>query len=486
MKIDVPTLYDLFNKWEQKYPVDKWTLEEVHIWPILKVIIYFNLFRESKVKKLGYHKPTGPKQILRKIWKGLYAYYHLYFFKFKKSDYLFSGAPSHRVNWEGKQFNRYFDPIIDYLKLKGESPYLFEYSKIDLRTVYNSKRVINLIDLLPAFGIKNKSKRSYNHFDQLSNFSLFLKEVESETGIKGRFLEIAILKRVDSVLHWARLFEFLINKTQAKFTFGLCYYSNAMYGLNFASNKLGIRSFDMQHGLQGFLHPAYFFNKVPFKGFNVLPEYFWVWEYSSYKNINNWTYDSIHKTILGGNPWIEYINANKSLNMIKTVNKPMILYTLQPLKPMLPDYLIEVIKSTCEKYSWWLRLHPRMTKLEIAEIEKILYKNNIQEHINIKQASNSPLPFLLNNCQLHISGSSGSIAEAAMMQTPSLIIDELGVNSFKDLIESKEAVACLTKDPVEIIEIIENILNNPEMQIGNQAQGPTGYKTIIDEYIKKT
>ena len=68
-----------------------------------------------------------------------------------------------------------------------------------------------------------------------------------------------------------------------------------------------------------------------------------------------------------------------------------------------------------------------------------------------------PLPLLLNNCQLHISKSSGSIVQAALMNRYSLIIDELGVNSYRDLINEGIAFPCLTENPNIFLGIMDDV-----------------------------
>ena len=266
---------------------------------------------------------------------------------------------------------------------------------------------------------------------------------------------------------------------------GVCYDSGAIFGMNLAAKKLGVVSIDMQHGGQGDFHFAYHFNKTPAEGYNILPDKFWVWDNLSFEHIDKWTENKNHFPVLGGNPWIEFLRDDFEGQNIYHENKPMILFTLQPLNPIIDDYFLEVISLTCQKYNWWLRLHPRMTKDEVTCLNLKLVEFKIKGFVNIEDASNEPLPLLLKECNLHVSKYSGSIAEAALMQIPSLVTDEIGVKSFEDLIESKKAVACLTENPAEIIDLIEIILNNSEIQIENQAKVPTGYKMIIDEFIKK-
>jgi len=485
MKIDTSTFGELANKWEEKYPVDLWMIEGIHIWPVLKRIIYFTIFRDSKNNHLepGKFKLENVGRNIKKKLRFFHAYYHLFFLDLKKTNFLFSGGSSYRVNWEEKRFNRFFDPMLDYIESKGEVSYLLEYNKIDIKTVYKSQRVIDLIDFLPFFNSNKKIEGEYNLLEDLKDFNLFLNEVEDKTGVESHFLKSNLLKQINTIINWANLFSFFIKKADAKYTIGLCYYSNAMYGMNFASNKLGIKSIDMQHGLQGYLHPAYHFKKVPSSGYNILPKDFWVWETSSFQNINNWTHNSVHKAILGGNPWIDYFQSNKGLNDIRNEEFPMILFTLQLGKSILPDYFLDVIKATCKNYNWWFRYHPRTSQKEKEEIELKLNSLRLLDRVNIKDANNLPLPVLLNNCQLNISKNSGSIAEAAMMQRHSLIIDELGIRSYKDLIDRGLAEGCLSKNSKEIVIRINSILNNKKFNLNEQLEEFT-YKTILDTYIQ--
>lgn len=308
-----------------------------------------------------------------------------------------------------------------------------------------------------------------------------------ETALTEEVLKNTLIKNVQGVLSWAALFEYFLKKSKAKYIFGLCYYNKEMLGMNLAAKRLDVVSIDMQHGSQGDLHFAYHFNNIPIEGYNILPEKFWVWDNASFKNIAKWTENKNNFPVLGGNPWIEFLRDDfEAPNIYYDINKPMILFTLQPLKPIIDDYFLDVISLTCKKYNWWLRLHPRMTKEEVTGLNLKLDEFKTKGIVNIEDASREPLPLLLKECHLHVSKYSGSVAEAALMQIPSLIIDEIGVKSFEDLIESKEAVACLTKNPKEIIELIEFILNNPEIPNKNQAQVPAGYKMIMDEFIKKT
>lgn len=475
----------IINGWEKKFPVEKWDIEGVHVWPIIKRNIFFNIYYKSTNKPVT-KKPIEIsllQRVIRKLGRKPKAWIYYRALKLKKADFLFSGAPSHRISWEGKKYNRYFEPLIDYLYTQGQDSYLLEYKNIDIEAVYEAHRVIDLTRILPLFTRKIKREDFFHKINSLQDYDLFLKEVSQVTGLSPIVFNESILSNIQKVLSWSSLYEDIIKKTKAKFIFGLCYYNNEMLGMNLAAENLNISSVDMQHGTQGELHFAYFFNKIPKNGFNILPNYFWLWDESSFRDIRKWV-DRKHFPILGGNPWIEYVDNLDDVTLGND-GEPMILFTLQPLNPIIEDYLLKIIFLTKSKYNWWLRLHPRMSDTEISEFMDKLDEFDVQDCVNLKKATAISLPILLKACDLHISKYSGSIAEAALLGKISLIVDAIGVSSFQDLINSRIAEPCLNEDPDEVIKVIENLIVRSSLKEDKKIVSPR-YKNIIDELIKET
>src|SRR5690606_40574013 len=75
--------------------------------------------------------------------------------------------------------------------------------------------------------------------------------------------------------------------------------------------------------------------------------------------------------------------------------------------------------------------------------------------VNIEDASSYPLPIIISKCNIHISGSSGSILEAAAMGIPSLILYTSGGIYYKDLLESKEAFLVESKSAQDLLDNIK-------------------------------
>jgi len=110
-----------------------------------------------------------------------------------------------------------------------------------------------------------------------------------------------------------------------------------------------------------------------------------------------------------------------------------------------------------------LRLHPRQLN-EKPAIEKFLKEQNVLHLVTIEAATNDPLPQLLANARIHLTHFSGSTIEAALFNVYTVLLNELGVASFPDLIAKKQAVFL---DPMDVAfaNNFKGILENTVMHI---------------------
>ena len=477
---------DKLEKWENEYSVETWVVDGVQIWPILNRIFFLNTHRDVSKKRniLKVSSRFLIFNIFNPYLKKLIALFYLNILNLKKTKIIFSSTQSFRVGWRGKQFNRFFDPIMDYLESIGENTYLLEYGFGDLKKNYKYSRVCNIQRIKPLFTKKLNFDLEWSNLIMNSEFRFFLEELSEDLLITEEEIKNSLLEYIEIVISWSKLYEYLFKKTKAEFVFGLCYYNQQMSGMNLAAKKMGITSIDMQHGTQGDLHFAYNYNKLPPNGYNILPSIFWLWDSQSFEDINKWTNKNLHSPVLGGNPWIEYLNGTDNFARINQDKEPMLLLTLQPLDPMVDDYFLEVVALTKTKYDWWFRLHPRMTEEHIMQLKLKLKEFDLEGFVNIDEASKLPLPLLLKDCSLHVSKFSGSIAEAGIMQRKSLIIDEIGVDTYKELISSDMAIKCLSHDVNTVIGSIEDIIlkeTYDERIIKKESR--IQYKTIINNFI---
>ncbi|MDD2493902.1 MAG: hypothetical protein PHE29_01795, partial [Tissierellia bacterium] len=357
-------------------------------------------------------------------------------------DVVFSGASSHRVMYDGKFINRYFEPLKE-----GDNFLFLEYDSGSDPKIY-SEDIIEVERLKKYYLLKHKFTRGNKKITTpgIDDFNILLKN----NGLEDFILTREILYSYYFPIYlYSEIYYDIFIKTTPKIVYGLCYYSPAMFGMFHAANKLKIENYDIQHGAQGPLHSMYTFANLPSTGLNTLPEKFWLWDEYSYNHIQKWLSGNVnHKAELRGNPWQNFV-LNDNEFLIETTKK-IILYTMQ--SQSLDDYMLEAIKNTPEEYQWWLRMHPRMKNEEY--IYSQLQENNIENKVEINKANEYPLPELLISCSIHISKFSGSIIEAELLNKHSLILEETGCNVYKELIEKGNATGILNPTPEEIIKNI--------------------------------
>ena len=435
---------DLLTHIENSTLVYQWKYGDIDIWPIIKKNIFFNWI--NTVNSIYFQKATNhqisPLSARVLLLKDLFYKYRV-LTKLNEKDIFFSGAKAHRVDYEQKFINRYFEP----LKVKDNFSFA-EYGSVDKKKTYPE----NILEIERYVKLHVFKKKYFNNrvkllTPDLSEINDLLKRNKLTNLVLN---ELKISELSNQVLIYSEAYSEILNKVKPKSIFGLCYYSPAMFGMFNAANKLGIQNYDIQHGGQGSLHPMYTFSFFPIGGLNTLPEYFWLWDESSLNNIQSWLPKSgYHKAEVKGNPWIDFVVSNQKYQIV--TKEKIILYTLQ--YPFLDDYILEAIQKTPNEYKWWLRLHPRMKDKEY--ILKQLNNRALLNKIEIEKATDLPLPALLSTCSIHISKYSGSIIEAELLNKHSIILESVGCNTFKDIIEKGNATGIKNPTSEEIIKTIK-------------------------------
>jgi hypothetical protein len=449
------TIY--LNTLEKKYPVNDWKIDGVHIWPLIKIQLSFSFNTPAKAKKEQF-KSESTALKLKKTFRGFIDYSKLLLIgKAKIPTKLFCLAPHFRF-YNGKHYiNRYFNQLIDE-SINTKSDFLFgeygnttkEYrTNIDFpdKTIYFE----NLKYL--ALFLREFSWKKYSRRTNWPEFDSFISEVNEHLKYK-KLYKNEILKKFIYIRILKDLYKLALEKYTVNEVYILCYYVSEMYAMNLATAELGITSWDIQHGGQGSLHIAYSnFNVIPNAGYKLLPKKFWTWDTASALEIYNWVVNQdYHEVEVKGNHWLEYCVQRYSTEI--DTSRKIILYTMQPIGNFLLDnYIVEAIKKTPPDYIWWLRLHPRQL-MEKKKLVTLLEENNIMDRVNIEEATMFPLPSILNKTHVHLSKYSGSILEAYIMKVKTIVLSEIGVESFPEVVESEYGIVCLNKSGDKLFELL--------------------------------
>lgn len=435
---------------ENNYAVNDWKVNGIHIWPFLRINLYMSIiFALENPKPTFTQKTLNSKKsislynrIVNK-YKRVKAQYILnrWFQSLPQKEHLFIGFDSHRVDYKNSRFNRFFDTYISnnslfnnymYLELgvKSSKSY-FDSSNIYFCTEFN-KIFDSLIDRNQILDAAKISLVGYDDFISFISTQDFTQNFTQNFNFK---INKHNLKRIFIQVNF---FEIILAKINPKIIYALCYYDTDVMMLMAVANRMNIKTVEYQHGPQMDVHLAYsHWSVIPQEGYDMLPRTFWNWDRQSSNNVNNWAEKhDLYQSKIVGNFWIDYWKK-QTLVMNET---DFILYTLQPtpvtIEQLFPDNLVSYIKNNNIK--WYFRLHPR----QIGEKEKIIAlikKKNIEDKINIDNAYDLPLPILLFNCKVHLTHFSGSTIEADQMGKFTILINQLGVDSYHDLIINNKA-----------------------------------------------
>ncbi|MFA6060417.1 MAG: hypothetical protein WC756_19615 [Taibaiella sp.] len=433
-------LIDLLNRLEQKYPVEKWKVESMDIWPIVKTILFFEAYKS--IENIGFQDKMLRVQrffgrefssIRNRIKSKINTDRQIVLaditeeHKINEIDLFFSSAVTYRSEYNNQSFSRYFDPLMDEAELLGKKALLFEYANYDNPNVYKEQRVINAAKKYKHF--QSVFPKSTVDFSGLQQFNQLIREFP----VSSFVLKWKIARAIKQTLIWEMLWTNQLQKTMPQIAMGICYYNWPMFGLKLACNKRSIPFIDMQHGGQGILHPSYTFNKK-IAQLNLLPDYFWLWDKASADHLAQWI-DNKDRIILNGNPWHGFLAEKAMDNNYPVEEKKVIVYTLQT-GLSIPEFLLETIRTTPDHFIWYIRFHPRMTTSERKNINKKLNSSVAGGVVNLSDANTEPLPLLLSKALVHLSAYSGSITEAALKGVPvNITFDQIGKHSFANLIE---------------------------------------------------
>lgn len=452
---------------ESRYPVDSWKVNDIHIWPVIRTRLYIEMaIEELQVRydknvvattKSEEKQKTSSRfgNYVQRMQNGLIAlYYEIR--PMKKSEALFVTPASYNDQFEGKWYHKFFDPIRLSHARYHEAPIL-EIGKSRSGQIRNAIHLSEFERLVQHFDRKHRSQLLIVH---LEGFEEFMSEVSSFTEVTKRLNRRSISEAYYAIKKYEDLFHLLIRKMGLREVYGICYYldSFVLMGMNVAAHKAGIKSFDVQHGGQGPVHIGYCkYYRLPDSGYyEVMPTTFWCWDDASKYEIDKWATmpNSKHQVIVGGQPWLNFI---KEKIVAKKTTEKTILVTLQPHGELIPEVILKTISKADSGVKWILRLHPR-TMSRKEELQKILSDHKVLDFIHQATWDMPSLPESIAMSSVHISRTSGSVIEASLMNIPNIIIDPVGADLYKDLIEKGKAFNASHLDSEGLGTLIQRVL----------------------------
>lgn len=484
---------DILNQFEAKHPVEKWVVDGVHVWPVIKINLFFLFLKKIDIRyreKDDSSEAHNKNNLIMKAYRLLNSSFLLFCLIFskniKKPTVLCVENNANRSIYQGDYINRLFFPIAKYLRNKYPEFLIKYFNGSQGEGTYPKDEAImftgkyfHIIGLIHLFRKSEVTLPQYEKFNKEFG-KMGLNIIDDDQFFKNT---LSMVKNINQIKYLTKL---IIRKKNVKMIFELCYYSQPSYGVNVAAKELGVKTVEIQHGGMGPEHIAYSgWSKFPIAGYEVMPSTIWLWSEVDCELVDMWIKkQNYHAYILGGNPWITYLIEDYKQNIDKILegNKKKILYTLQ--SHSIDKYILETISQTCHDFQWFIRLHPRKLNAKKTILQQ-LTDFGVETMVEIDISTNMPLPILLSKIDLHISAFSGSISEAAMLNKLTIIIDEIGVSSYQKYIDTGMAIAELNKSSkclaLKINKAIElSFKRNKESEIDAKAQFELCMNTLME------
>jgi|GEM_PF-1161956 len=452
---------------EERFEVDNWKINDLRIWPIIRINLGFYLFYKYGQKTATFKKTHKYLKYLKLIGNSITVFFNYVgavFFSIsrslineeKDSNYFFLTLSYDSILIKDKYYNKLIDPIIDQINCDNTGVKVFEYRTAGLFK-YPTFRSSNYLFWHPLFfKIRSLIFKTKILSCQLKGFDAFIQYLnDSKIPIENFTLE-RLVNYLTFVELNATYFVKVFKTHNVKIAFTTEYYSLLSLSMIVAANRSRIPSIDIQHGLQNEYHFSYAkWCKLPNEGYELLPKYFFVWSNKEYNLINSWN-GKQHEPIITGNLFLnkfknfesDFVNVyNVQAESIRNSDKLNILLTLQDKIP--PIWLIEFINNSSDRIEWWIRSHPVWTNVLTELLRKIdlKVKTFLPDPLLI---SSLPLYSILKVIDINVIQTSTTIIESSLFNKPTLIIDKEGLLHYKSYIENNIAYSALNKSDFEM------------------------------------
>ena len=429
---------DWIRSIETEFPVTSWTIRGIPVWPTVRLSLSGTTFGagvrahslEAGLTRLGGNvarglaawarATVGDRRANRRPWEA--------------ADVVFlTTSAGRRPLRDGKRYDVRSGPYLELFARFGLRSLLWEMSPYG---DYNVPRHSPSFFVQPCLIRLRAAAQVLPLGDDkldLEGYPSFLRRVR-EAGLRFPHADIQRLRRdvlflrllADIYAGWLRRARprlgFLANSSLPDQAFCL------------ACRELDIVSVEVQHGVQGDLHPSYGpWFAVPPEGWPTRARVFWNWDEPSAATINRWAMlaPDHHVAIVGGDPWrekgmetgSEWSRSTDQLiqdRMRATGAERHILVTLTSTGEAVPSEVVDTVRAAPRTWCFWFRLHPVGQAERMKEAKRLLGPLGLDLRL-VEFATETPLHALLRRMDAHLSvGQSTVVAEAAVHGVPSV------------------------------------------------------------------
>ena len=465
---------ELLRRLEGEFPVTTWKVRGIHVWPLVRLSLYSATFRSGSP---AHSLSAGWRRSGINVVRGLGSWARARIGDHaasrgpgEQADAIFlGGSIGRRPLVGGKRYDVRAGPYVDLLGRLGARALVWEASPFG---DYNVPRYTPSYFVQPRLMALRAAAQvlplgpDAPTLDRYDRFAAAVRDAglgfahADVTRIRRDMLYIRLL--ADTFAGWLRR-----SGARVGFVAGTGPQEQAFC---LACRESGVTSVEVQHGVQGDLHPSYgSWFAVPEEGWETRARVFWSWDAESAAAINRWAAGTAqrHLAIVGGDPWREmWTDGGGELarRVDERIRERMrvdrgdrhILVTLSSQGDVVPPEVVEAIRASPENWRYWFRLHPVNQAERQGAVRRILDPLGVDPQLT-EFATEAPLHALLGHMDCHLSVSlSTVIIEAAAFGVPSVAIGREAPEFYRSEL-STGLLAVATTGP-ELIEAVRRQL----------------------------
>lgn len=432
----------LLNDLERKHDVNGMVHDGVQVWPLLRMAIGTHLIaHELKAAqpndRLGTgaakwgHAARGLVQLLTGLGKP------------GPTDLLFHTQNRFGEVWDGTFHDRYNDQVILAAQELGLRSAVVEHrTGVPVRVPravqcerFDASPTLGIATVLHSYRTK-PDPRLINGLPALMDDVARVASVPSWPYLASQLHDFAIYRSFHRRI---------LRATRPQAVLLVCWYAVENMAVLHECSRMGIRTVDLQHGVQGNAHLAYGpWASLPSAGYSLMPDAFWCWDDSSAASIRAWAGAGRIGAWAMGDPWLERGLSKPSAPLWQNDGRKKVLYAAFMPDP-LPSMLIVAMKKTMATCQWVVRTHPATPELP-SVIHELLKAEGLEGSVRISPASDMPMGNALLGCDLHITPYSSTVLEAASLGVPSLAIHRNAIDLFPEALASGSLRMALSVD----------------------------------------
>jgi hypothetical protein len=292
------------------------------------------------------------------------------------------------------------------------------------------------------------------------NFEVLRRALPDE--IAADFTETMLVKDATAIHRASIVFRIYLERAEPPFVL-LSGQKRVNLAMTLAARQLGIPTVDIQHGAAA-LSPNnikwHSWTSIPDEGYELLPDYFWVWGHQAAKLIDQSRNPrcGLHRPLVGGHPTLMSAlpsSLSEDYRNRAAAAEKVILITLGHIKHGgLPPALIEAMSTAPGGWRWLLRAHPLdWASAEARKMVNSHLRSAGVQNCEITETSSAFLHHVLEHVDWHVTPYSSCAVEAASFGVPTIYIDPLASTLYDYLLEQPGYYFATRAD--EIVRIVK-------------------------------